>query len=86
MDSFLASFSIFLVSILESGCKHSMHETASWCIPNVAPRVAAFYASTSLSGAFSGLLAAAINQINGKGGKPGWAWILILVTLCIDAP
>ncbi|KAF8553825.1 MFS general substrate transporter [Imleria badia] len=41
-------------------------------------RIAAFYASSSLSGAFSGLLAAAIDQINGQGGKPGWAWIFIL--------
>ncbi|KAF9227690.1 MFS general substrate transporter [Gyrodon lividus] len=41
-------------------------------------RVATFFASASLSGAFSGLLAAAINEINGKGGKSGWAWIFIL--------
>ncbi|KAG0698169.1 major facilitator superfamily domain-containing protein [Suillus ampliporus] len=41
-------------------------------------RVATFFASASLSGAFSGLLAAAIMNINGKGGKPGWAWIFIL--------
>ena len=32
-----------------------------------------------LSGAFSGLLAAAIENMNGIGGRPGWAWILILV-------
>ena len=42
-------------------------------------RVATFFASASLSGAFSGLLAAAIDNLNGKGGKPGWAWIFILV-------
>jgi len=45
-------------------------------------RIAAFYASSSLSGAFSGLLAAAIDQIDGKGGKPGWAWIFILEGIC----
>ena len=33
-----------------------------------------------LSGAFSGLLAAAIQKMNGIGGKPGWAWIFILVS------
>jgi len=32
-----------------------------------------------LSGAFSGLLAAAIQKMDGVGGKPGWAWIFILV-------
>lgn len=42
-------------------------------------RVATFYATSSISGAFSGFLAAAIEQLDGKGGKPGWAWIFILV-------
>ena len=46
---------------------------------NVLPRIAAFYTASSLSGAFSGLLAAAIDQLDGKDGKPGWAWIFILV-------
>ncbi|KAF7967632.1 hypothetical protein HWV62_33657 [Athelia sp. TMB] len=41
-------------------------------------RVALFFSSASLSGAFSGLLAAAIENMNGVGGKPGWAWIFIL--------
>ncbi|KIO04117.1 hypothetical protein M404DRAFT_144063 [Pisolithus tinctorius Marx 270] len=41
-------------------------------------RITTFYASASLSGAFSGLLATAITQMNGVGGKPGWAWIFIL--------
>ncbi|CAL1707482.1 unnamed protein product [Somion occarium] len=41
-------------------------------------RVALFFSSASLSGAFSGLLAAAIQNMNGIGGKPGWAWIFIL--------
>lgn len=37
------------------------------------------FASISLCGAFSGLLAAAIEQIGKKSGRPGWAWIFILV-------
>ncbi|KAG2137678.1 major facilitator superfamily domain-containing protein [Suillus cothurnatus] len=41
-------------------------------------RIATFFASASLSGAFSGLLAAAITNINGKSGRPGWAWIFII--------
>jgi hypothetical protein len=34
---------------------------------------------TQISGAFSGLLSAAIENMNGIGGRPGWAWIFILV-------
>jgi hypothetical protein len=41
-------------------------------------RVAIFFSATSLAGAFSGLLAAAIINMDGKGGKQGWAWIFIL--------
>ncbi|KAJ4494769.1 MFS general substrate transporter [Lentinula edodes] len=41
-------------------------------------RVAVFFSSASLSGAFSGLLAAAIINMDGISGKPGWAWIFIL--------
>ncbi|THV07792.1 MFS general substrate transporter [Dendrothele bispora CBS 962.96] len=44
----------------------------------LALRVAVFFSSASLSGAFSGLLAAAIVNMDGIGGKPGWAWIFIL--------
>ncbi|KAI6132174.1 major facilitator superfamily domain-containing protein [Pisolithus croceorrhizus] len=40
--------------------------------------ITAFFASASLTGAFSGLLAAAITKMDGIGGKPGWAWIFIL--------
>ena len=36
-----------------------------------------------LSGAFSGLLAAAIEKMDGIGGKPGWVWIFILVRLYV---
>ena len=50
---------------------------------NVFTRIATFFASASLGGAFSGLLAAAIDKLDGRGGKPGWAWIFILV-LYID--
>ncbi|KAK7683471.1 hypothetical protein QCA50_013305 [Cerrena zonata] len=42
-------------------------------------RVALFFSAASLSGAFSGLLAAAIQNMDGVGGKPGWSWIFILV-------
>lgn len=42
-------------------------------------RIAFLFTATSLAGAFSGLLAAAISHMNGDRGKPGWAWIFILV-------
>ncbi|KAF8122705.1 major facilitator superfamily domain-containing protein [Boletus edulis] len=40
-------------------------------------RIAVFNATTALASAFSGLLAAAIDQLQ-VGGRPGWAWIFIL--------
>ena len=41
-------------------------------------RIAIFFTAVSLSGAFSGLLAAAIQQLDGKGGLAGWSWIFLL--------
>jgi MFS family permease len=41
-------------------------------------RMAMFYLSSALSGAFSGLLAAGIAQMRGVGGYEGWRWIFIL--------
>ncbi|KAI1961918.1 hypothetical protein LOZ58_002995 [Ophidiomyces ophidiicola] len=41
-------------------------------------RMAIFYASASLSGAFSGLLAFAIEKMHGVGKLAGWRWIFIL--------
>ena len=37
-----------------------------------------FFSSTSLAGAFGGLLASAIGLMDGKGGYAGWRWIFIL--------
>ncbi|KAI0936631.1 hypothetical protein AcW1_000820 [Taiwanofungus camphoratus] len=41
-------------------------------------RVAVFFTSATIAGAFSGLLASAIQNMHGIGGKPGWAWIFII--------
>jgi MFS family permease len=41
-------------------------------------RMSVFYAAASLSGAFSGLFAYAIEKMNGIGGYHGWKWIFIL--------
>ncbi|KAF9056500.1 major facilitator superfamily domain-containing protein [Panaeolus papilionaceus] len=41
-------------------------------------RIALFFSSATVAGAFSGLLAAAIANMDGIGGKAGWEWIFIL--------
>lgn len=41
-------------------------------------RAAAFFSAAALAGSFGGLLAAAIAQMDGIGGRPGWAWIFII--------
>ncbi|KIW01334.1 hypothetical protein, variant 1 [Verruconis gallopava] len=41
-------------------------------------RAAIFFSAAAFAGSFGGLLAAAIAQMKGVGGKPGWAWIFIL--------
>lgn len=41
-------------------------------------RVALFYSASAASGAFSGLLAAAIAQMHGVRNLQGWRWIFIL--------
>ncbi|KAF8198500.1 major facilitator superfamily domain-containing protein [Pholiota molesta] len=41
-------------------------------------RISAFFSAASVSGAFSGLLAFGIINMNGVGNRPGWAWVFIL--------
>ena len=41
-------------------------------------RYSFFFSSTTLAGAFGGLLAAAIGKMNGMRGKSSWRWIFIL--------
>lgn len=41
-------------------------------------RSAIFFSAATTSGAFGGLLAAAISKMNGVGGIEGWRWILVL--------
>lgn len=41
-------------------------------------RAAIFFSAAAVAGSFGGLLAAAIVNMDGLGGKPGWAWIFIL--------
>ncbi|KAH8809451.1 major facilitator superfamily domain-containing protein [Xylogone sp. PMI_703] len=44
----------------------------------VQSRMVFFYAAVSLAGAFSGILAFAIQKMDGVGGLSGWRWIFIL--------
>lgn len=41
-------------------------------------RIGLFFSAAALSGAFSGLLAAAIQQLDGVGKMHGWQWIFLL--------
>ena len=48
--------------------------------------MALFFSAATAAGAFGGLLARGIVEMNGVGGKPGWAWIFILegiITLAV---
>jgi hypothetical protein len=51
----------------------------------VQTRLALFYCASALSGAVSGLLAFAIAKMDGVGGRPGWAWIVSLLLLCLKS-
>ncbi|CAM1508748.1 Fc.00g055960.m01.CDS01 [Cosmosporella sp. VM-42] len=44
----------------------------------IGARASIFFSAAALAGSFGGLLAAAIAQMDGIGGKSGWAWIFIL--------
>ncbi|KAH8129262.1 MFS general substrate transporter [Trichoderma asperelloides] len=48
----------------------------------VQSRIVLFYAAVSLAGAFSGLLAYAIQMMDGVAGLQGWRWIFILEGIC----
>ena len=41
-------------------------------------RLAIFFSAATCAGAFGGLLARGIIEMEGVGGLPGWAWIFIL--------
>jgi MFS family permease len=49
-----------------------------YCRHEIQFRQALFFSAASIAGAFSGLLAYAISNMNGVGGLAGWRWIFIL--------
>jgi MFS family permease len=49
-------------------------------------RIALFFSAASVAGAFGGLLAHEVGEMDGVGGKAAWSWIFILeglVTICV---
>lgn len=57
----------------------AIYLTSYWYMPkDLSTRISYFYCASALSGAFSGLLAAGIAQMDGTAGLEGWRWIFIL--------
>ncbi|KAL4746823.1 hypothetical protein BDW72DRAFT_210153 [Aspergillus terricola var. indicus] len=69
-----------LLGIFEAGFfPGSVYLCSLWYMPrDLGTRVASFFSASALSGAFSGLLAAAISKMDGVAGYAGWRWIFIL--------
>ncbi|KAI5456051.1 major facilitator superfamily domain-containing protein [Mariannaea sp. PMI_226] len=70
----------FFLGVPESGIFPACaYYVTSWYTRHEAMyRTALFYATASLAGAFSGLLAYAITLMDGVAGLAGWQWIFIL--------
>ncbi|UQC91151.1 major facilitator superfamily transporter [Colletotrichum lupini] len=69
-----------LLGVFEAGFfPGAIYLTSYWYMPkDLAVRISYFYCASALSGAFSGLLAAAIAEMDGVAGLEGWRWIFIL--------
>ncbi|KAG9769112.1 putative transporter [Exophiala dermatitidis] len=69
-----------LLGIFEAGFfPGAIYLCSYWYMPkDLATRISYFYCASALSGAFSGLLAAAIAQMDGIAGLEGWRWIFLL--------
>lgn len=69
-----------LLGVFEAGFfPGAVYLCTFWYMPkDLASRVSWFYCASSLSGAFSGLLAAGIAKMDGVGGYEGWRWIFII--------
>ncbi|KAI0043574.1 MFS general substrate transporter [Auriscalpium vulgare] len=77
----------WMLGTMEAGLFPGVNYYLSWQVHTRVPwykrsefgiRAAIFFSAASVSGAFGGLLAAAIANMDGVGGKPAWAWIFIL--------
>ncbi|KAF8068065.1 major facilitator superfamily domain-containing protein [Lyophyllum atratum] len=70
----------FFLGLLEGGVFPGLVLYLSFFYPRqrLQWRISAFFSTASISGAFSGILAFGIINMNGVGHRPGWAWIFIL--------
>ncbi|KAK5076092.1 High-affinity nicotinic acid transporter [Lithohypha guttulata] len=70
----------FLLGVFEAGMfPGSFYLISMWYVRAEAQkRYTFFFASTSLAGAFGGLLASAIGKMDGLSGYRGWRWVFIL--------
>lgn len=70
----------FMLGVFESGFfPGAAYICTIWYMPDkLASRISWFYCMSAFSGAFSGLLAAAIAKMDGIGGYEGWRWIFIV--------
>ncbi|KAI0149449.1 major facilitator superfamily domain-containing protein [Pestalotiopsis sp. NC0098] len=69
-----------ILGVLEAGFyPGAVYLCTFWYMPKeLATRISIFYCFSALSGAFSGLLAAGIAEMDGVAGYRGWQWIFIL--------
>lgn len=69
-----------LLGIFEAGFfPAAVYLCSAWYMPrDLASRIAWFYCMSAFSGAFSGLLAAAIAKMDGVAGYEGWRWIFLI--------
>lgn len=70
----------FMLGVFEAGFfPGAAYICTIWYMPDkLASRISWFYCMSAFSGAFSGLLAAAIAKLDGLGGYEGWRWIFII--------
>jgi hypothetical protein len=69
-----------LLGVFEAGFfPGAVYLCTFWYMPNdLAARISWFYCFSALSGAFSGMAAAGIAQMDGVGGYQGWRWIFLI--------
>ncbi|KAK0445887.1 major facilitator superfamily domain-containing protein [Armillaria borealis] len=70
----------FFLGVFEGGVFPGLVLYLTYFYPRskMTTRIVAFFASATLSGAFSGILAYGIIRMDGVGGRAGWRWIFIL--------
>ncbi len=70
----------FFIGLLEGGAYPGFVLYLSLFYPRtkLTQRISAFFTATSLSGAFSGILARGIVHLDGTNGRAGWNWIFII--------